>query len=35
MLHNPHRNALDNQNFRLIAFFWTFLLTMFLLSLWS
>lgn len=32
----PHRDSLDSAKFlKLLAFFWTYLLTLYLLSLWT
>lgn len=34
--HNPHRDSLDHSKYiKLLVFFWAYLLTMYLLSLWS
>jgi hypothetical protein len=33
---HPHRDSLDHSKFiKFLAFFWTYLLTIYLLSLWS
>jgi hypothetical protein len=34
--HHPHRDSLDHSKYiKLLAFFWAYLLTIYLLSLWS